>query len=355
MIPEEGKAEYEVIDPETGLAKRCALPAPEGMTLAETSPPGDFFIGPYLLQGPDGDLAVLAYFAEPGTAVTTDLGGTGYLFGISPTDGEVSWRLHVGEQRFIGVDRDLEVVGDLVIQSDEVSDRCVTAWDSTTGVSVWRRSFPPDARFLITSRHVVVYRDGETLECLDNRTGNRLWTLTDSSLSDMRHPFLYRGALMCFGPASMRAIDPGTGGELSRLDMQAGRRLGYPDVYLDVFRIRVSENPGQRVVEDLLVDPVTGQSTPANALSFWPAKCCAEEYFLGVDAGAFPGPARNLNGFVPIFKAQGRLGSLMSDVALGIRVNPLSGGVGREGAILLTSYDARAATYHVYLLRPRPE
>jgi hypothetical protein len=45
----------------------------------------------------------------------------------------------------------------------------------------------------------------------------------------------------------------------------------------------------------------------------------------------------------------------MSDVALGIRVNPLSGGVGREGAILLTSYDARAATYHVYLLRPRPE
>jgi hypothetical protein len=45
----------------------------------------------------------------------------------------------------------------------------------------------------------------------------------------------------------------------------------------------------------------------------------------------------------------------MSDVALGIRVNALSGGIGQDGSILLTSYDSRAATYHVYMLQPRPE
>lgn len=369
-IPEDGKAVYEVMDLETGATTRYPLPSPEGMVLAEVPSLGDGrALGPYLVEGADGTVAFLAFFAPPGVAVTERLQDdgpppdTGYLFGLDPETGKIAWQIRdAGDWRSLPArfGGNFLVARDVVVRWDTETWSTLKAWETSTGRLLWERGFSPGARFLVSSDGAIAVDEGKNIACLDVRTGAVRWEHQDPSLSDISQLFLCEGTVVTASPSVVRGVRLSDGTEVFRSEAPPRTRLDAWGVRLDPWGDRggvvevhsFTGSPGRP--DRTFIDLRTGESVPAeDVLGFLCVQgtCTAEGYLFAAEAGSFPTPSRTLNGIVPVFKAEGTLGPL-TGIGEPHATHGSSGEVTAEGWVLLTSFDPQIGSYRVFVLAP---
>lgn len=364
-VPEDGKAVYEVIDPKTGATTRYPLPGPEGTVLAEAPTLGDWgALGPYLIEGTDGTVAILAFFAPPGVAVTQRLQDDGpppdvsCLFGLDPETGEIAWQIHdVGDWRsppgrFGG---NLMVTRDVVVRWDTEPLWKLTAWEPSTGRLLWDRAFSPGAEFLVSPGGAVVVEDGGTrVACLDLPTGGVRWQTEDVSLCDLSQLFLCKGIVVTASPSVVRGRLLSDGTEVSRLDASPGTRLAAWGILAEtVVEVRSFTGPAENV-NRIFIDVRNGRTYSVDdVLGFLCVQdgCTAEGFLFAAAAGSFPKPSWTLNGIVPVFKSEGVFGPIPG-IGEPRATHGSLGEVALEGWVLLMAFDARVNSYRVFVLMP---
>lgn len=363
MTAEDGKPEYDVIDPKTGAATRRSLPVPQGMVLAEVpSMKAAPYIGPYLVEGSDGTIAVLAYFSPAGVTVPEEvtvgepLTDKGYLFGLDPATGEVAWKIEdVGDWRTpgSGLGKDLWVTDDLAIRAASYPDFRLSAWDTTSGQLIWSREFGETADFVISPLGVIAFHDETALECFDIRTGERRWYLENLGQSWPLGLLIEGETLLSATARSIVGRRMSDGSELFRVDAQDGSRLGEYAVSGGILKVEVRQEAGSGLVDMRLIDLAMGSEVSPDPYQFSPTRGISERYLFALRPGDVPGRVRTLGGVVPVFKVQGYAAYL--PIGYGTK-EPLAeaaaGGFMAEGWMLLSSWDYSAGLFHMYMIGP---
>ena len=353
MTAEDGKPEYDIIDPETGAATRRSLPVPPGMALAKTpslrTPP---YVGPYLLEGSDGTIAILAYFAPAGVDVPEEtpagepLPDQGYLFGLDPATGEVAWRIEdVGDWRTDGArsGQNLWITRDLVIRNGSYPDYSLKAWDTASGRLIWSREFVETATFVVSPSGAIAFHDEQVLECFDVRTGEGRWRLEDMGHRWPTGLSVKGGTLLSATTGSIIGRSMNDGSELFRVDAQDGIRLGDFTVSGGILKVG-----GTR-----FIDLASGFEVEVDPYRFGPTRGISERYLFALAPGDMPGRPKTLGGIVPMFKVQGDAPYLPID--WGTAEPPAeraAGGFMTEGWILLSSWDHGAGLFRMYMIGP---
>ena len=342
MTAEDGKLEYDIIDPETGAATRRSLPVPTGMVLASGPP--------ILLEGTDGTAAILAYLAPAGSiapeeAFTGEPPDKGYLFGLDPATGEVAWRIEGAGDWMTegwGSGRNLWVTSDLVIHHASYPPFVIKAWDTTSGRLIWSREFAETATFVLSPLGAVARHDEQVLECFDVLTGERRWRLDDTD--QRRGGISIRGeTLLTTTSESIIGRRMSDGSELFRVDAKDGAKLGEHTISGGILKVGNSR----------FIDLATGSEVAAEPYRFSPTRGISEGYLFALRPGDIPGRPRTLSGIVPVFKVQGYASHL--PIEYGTKEPPTeraAGGFMVEGWVLLSSWDYSAGVFHMYMIGP---
>jgi len=326
---EGGKAEYILVDPKTGAITEHTLPKRGGMDVARIESWTHGFLGPYLVHGADGTIALLAQFAPQGIDVMENWYQSehppekGYLFGLDPSTGEVAWQIEdMGDWRGVGPREgaNLWITKDHVIRCGGYPSPVTKVWNKSTGTLLWSRSFDETSRCLATHHGVFIYHDLSVLECLDARTGDRAWSIDMKVTNDVPSISVEGDTILASTPEWVCGIEATSGSEVFRIDTPDGGRTMLSDAREGIGALN---------------------ATPHSVQS----------YLFSVDPGVLPGSHRALGGTVPVFKAQGSLSFIMHRW----ESRPTRGYSGQfmeDGWVLLTSFEEKAQTYHVYMLRP---
>ncbi len=354
-----GKAEYYTVDHQTGRLTTHMLPAPDGTTIAQVKDRGAYgFLGPYLVQGTDDSISLLAYFAPGDAGVDEYLPDgqtapeTSHLFGIDSVTGRVSWQVaDVGGWR--GYNRkegqNLWIAGDIVVKCS-IEPGYVNAWDTSTGQLLWGQSLGSPSRSLATHYGVIVHRNRDTLECLDTRTGTPLWSIPMEVKGELPVLSLEGQTLLASTPEWVAGLDVTTGSSVFRIDAPADGDVMLGEAMDGVIRIRVEQMRGRGPEKSVFYDLKTGAEVATDPMIMSPTPSTSNSYLFAVRAGVLP-DSRALNGIVPVFKTQGQV----SSPSQGWETGPVSGYLGQfteEGCVLLTSIEYESGTFHVYMLRP---
>ncbi|MEX0975433.1 MAG: PQQ-binding-like beta-propeller repeat protein, partial [Bacillota bacterium] len=267
---EGGKAEYHLVDPQTGDMTSLTIPEPEGMEVAQLKAWGrNGSLGPNLVLGPDGTVALLAYFTPPGVEVKESWyedgppPEKGFLFGLDPATGEVAWQIDdIGDWRGLGAreGRNLWVTRDTVVRCGSEPDYAARVWDTSTGESPWARSFDEHSRSLATHYGVIVFHDLKTLECLDMRTGDALWSAEMEVTGDVPSIWLEGETVLAATPSWVRGIDVRTGHDIFGVEAPEDGRVMASDAKDGVLRVRVEQKRGIGPEESVFLDLKTGDA-----------------------------------------------------------------------------------------------
>lgn len=351
----DGRPGYMIIDSKTGIVTEHTLPVPDGMKVPMTEIGSmNYTIGPAVLEGDSGALAIAAYFAE--TEKVPDYWGygfplpeKGYLFGLDPETGRVAWQVEdVGnwreDQRW-----PLEHIWfdhSTVVWTGGYGSSFIRVWDTATGKLRWSRDFPMGVAWACVGRKGVAVRESDTtVVLLDPQTGDLRWTY-DPGTWDLYARFFMGDTLIL-----------GTSGPLKSL---LGIRVADGSVVFslsnlpDSFCLRgvedrnlILEIPTAGEAGAVLLNPENGEQTPlglGDISGVWDLEVA--RYLLSIRKWT----AGDREDRHDLFKAEGEL-QLLNTHVRPLQTHGSLGEVTREGSVLVTSYDDKAGAYRIYLLR----
>lgn len=348
----DGRPSYMVIDSKMGSVTEHPLPVPDGMVVPVTETGASrYVIGPAVLEGYGGALAISAYFAR--TETVPDYWGLGeplpeeaYLFGIDQETGEIAWQVQgVGNWR-----EDLQwplqhlwFDGHSVVWTGGYNSNLIRVWDTATGSLRWSKSFPTAlGRVQICPSGVVIGETDGMLHFFDMSTGDLRWSY-DPGTWELKRLFFIGDTLLVGRSGSLSGIRTSDGSV--SFDVAGSYRIrGIQDGNLVVELTDLSE---PRIVH---IDPETGRQSDCDAWDFpAPWELRTARYLLSLRSGEAGVGNERLE---DLFKAEGELGFIEKGTHP-VQNLPSSGEVTKEGGILITAYDEEKGVYHLYLLRQR--
>ncbi|HHX28715.1 MAG TPA: PQQ-binding-like beta-propeller repeat protein [Firmicutes bacterium] len=357
----DGRPGYMVIDSETGQVEEHALPVPVGKRVAVTDIGGSrYILGPAVLEGDSGALAIAAYFVDDGVETVPDYWGfgspypeEGYLFGIDRETGEVVWQVAgVGNWR-----RDLSwppehlwFDGSTVVWLESYDSDTIRVYDAATGGLRWSKTFPGAGARTCVHREGVLVSPSEVgvlpdeVILLDIQTGEPRWKHKEDGASVERLFFLGDACVIVtagdtISVKTLRIADGSTAfsmSGLSRYDI-----YGIQDGDLVVHLVR------DRVADVVRVNPETGEQAPHGWDHLAGSWELATQRYLLTRIEGWPGEERTSH---RLFKAKGEL-QLMNHYVYPVQTYGSAGEVTREGSIIVVSRDEKAGVYRVYCLR----
>jgi len=348
----DGRPSYMVIDSRTGSVVEHPLPVPDGMVVPVTRiGTSEYVIGPAVLEGYGGALAISAYFAKTKTVpdywgLGLPLPEEGYLFGIDPETGEIAWQVqNVGNWRedlgwplqHLWFDRES------VVWTGGFNGNFIRVWDTATGSLRWSRSFPSGFNLARVAPSGVVIREADgVLRFFDMSTGDMRWSY-DPSTFDLYRVFFMGDTLVVGVTRSLSGIRTSDGSVSFKVTGPYRiRGIQDGDLVIDLTDVN-----GPHTVR---IDPGTGGQSTFDAEEFaGPWELRATRYLLSLsktEAGTNRTRPRHL------FKAKGELGLLYTHV-YPVQNFGSSGEVTKEGRILVTAYDEKVGVYRLYLIRQR--
>ncbi|MEW6523931.1 MAG: PQQ-binding-like beta-propeller repeat protein [Bacillota bacterium] len=351
----DGRPGYMVVDSKTGSVTEHALPVPDGMRVPTVEiGSSKYTLGPAVLEGDAGALAIAAYYSK--TETVHDFWGfgypfpeKGYLFGIDPLTGRIAWQVEdVGNWR-----EDLRwplqhiwFDNSTIVWTGGYDSHLIRVWDTATGSLRWSKSFQGGvSRVCVNREGIAVGEPQQEVTLLDLQTGEVRWPYNAGAAGVDTMFFLGDACVLGTSANSksllvFRVSDGSLTFNLSGISDYRIRGIQDGDLI-----VQFTSAQGSGVIR---VDPETGEQGSYGSDEIkgsW--ELATERYLLSRREGESSSAGVRQD----LFKAEGAL-QLMNRYVYPVQTYGSLGEVTAEGGILVTSYDAKGLAYRVYLLRP---